>query len=258
MAGTAKHFARVTALALLATAVIVAPATARVFTGGKKANRVVGTKRADTMRLGAGNDRARGAGGKDRILGGRGNDRLSGGAGADRLEGGAGKDRLKGGKGKDRLSGGAGADRLNAADGRADRVVDGGGGKNICRIDAAELSIVRHCAKLTVVGGAGTPGGGGTTEPLSGGPGALGLATAEGLSCASSLPLCGFALTGTGADSPVGTVTGGGGVTPGAGLGVSPSEDDWEARGLYGCTADGYLRVTIGEKSVDVPVDCTA
>lgn len=207
------------------------------------------------MRLGAGNDSARGAGGKDRILGGRGDDRLSGGAGADRLKGGAGKDRLNGGKGKDRLSGGAGADRLDAADGRADKVVDGGGGKNICKIDAAELSIVRRCAKLTVVGGAGTPGGGSTTEPPTG---ALDLATAEGLSCASSLPLCTSALTGNGADSPVGAVTGGGGVTPGAGLGVSLSEDDWEARGLYGCTAGGYLRVAIGEKSVDAPGDCTA
>jgi Ca2+-binding RTX toxin-like protein len=258
-AGTARLIARALALALLAAAVTVAPATARVFTGGKKANRVVGTKRADTMRLGAGNDRARGGGGGDRMLGGRGNDRLSGGAGNDRLGGGAGKDRLTGGKGKDRLKGGAGADRLNAADGRVDAAIDGGRGRNTCRVDAAEVSKVRHCSKLTIVPGeTGAQGGGGSPAAPPGNAGALSIATADGLSCASMLPTCAFNLTGTGADSPLGLVTGGGGVTPGVGAVAAPSGDAWEAHGLYGCSADGFLRVTIGSESVDVPVDCTA
>jgi hypothetical protein len=39
---------------------------------------------------------------------------------------------------------------------------------------------------------------------------------------------------------------------------VTISGSDWTAGGLYGCTADGFLRVTIGSEFVDVPVDCTA
>jgi Ca2+-binding RTX toxin-like protein len=271
-AGTARLAARAMLLALLAAAVMTAPATARVFTGGKKANRVVGTKRADTMRLGGGNDRAGGRGGRDRILGGHGNDRLAGGAGvdrlsgnagkdrlngggaADRLNGGAGKDRLKGGAGRDRLKGGAGADVLNSVDRRADKVVDGGGGNNTCTVDAADVAVARHCAKLTVVPAGG--GGDGETTPTSGTAGALGISSGEGLSCASALPICSFTITGTGADSQLGVVTGGGGVTPGAGAVLAP-DDAWEAHGLYGCTADGFLHVSIGEESVDVPVSCS-
>jgi hypothetical protein len=37
---------------------------------------------------------------------------------------------------------------------------------------------------------------------------------------------------------------------------VSISGSDWTAAGLYGCTSDGALRVTIGSESFDVPVDC--
>jgi hypothetical protein len=38
---------------------------------------------------------------------------------------------------------------------------------------------------------------------------------------------------------------------------VTPSGSDWTAGGLYGCNADGFLRVAIGSEFVDVPVDCT-
>jgi hypothetical protein len=33
--------------------------------------------------------------------------------------------------------------------------------------------------------------------------------------------------------------------------------EPWTAQGLYGCSADGYLKVTIGSKSVRVPITCT-
>jgi hypothetical protein len=57
------------------------------------------------------------------------------------------------------------------------------------------------------------------------------------------------------ADSLLGTVTGGGGVSLAAGVGVSIEPNgDWTATGLYGCTDDGFLRVTIGGESVDVPI----
>jgi hypothetical protein len=55
----------------------------------------------------------------------------------------------------------------------------------------------------------------------------------------------------------VGTVTGGGGVTS-VGGSVAAIDENWSAIGLYGCTADGYLRVTIGSEQLDVPVDCTS
>jgi Ca2+-binding RTX toxin-like protein len=210
-------------IAVLATSMI---AEARVFTGSSKANRVKGTKKADTIRLRSGNDSAYGRGGGDRIFGGAGRDRLLGGAGADRLQG---------GKGRDRLSGGGGNDTLNFVDKRKDALVSGGAGKNSCRIDPIDLSVVRGCSKIVTVpsGGSGPgatpPGGGGTA-------GALTLGGATGLQCGSQLP--------------------GGGVTT-LGGSLTTSGEDWSALGLYGCTADGYLRVTIGSKQLDVPVDCT-
>ena len=240
-------------LALVAISAAGTPAAAKKFSGTKKANSFVGTKRADVMRLGAGNDRAAGRGGGDRIMGGKGRDRLNGGKG---------RDRVNGGKGSDRLAGGPGNDILNAVDRRRDGAVNGGAGRNTCRIDQADLPRVKRCFKLTVAPGGGSgpgqgggSGGGGT--PSGGSDGELQLVSATGLSCASSLPTCFFEIVGTGADSAVGTVTGEGGVSPGLGLGLAVSEPDWTARGTYGCTADGFLRVTIGSKQVAVPVTCT-
>ena len=51
-------------------------------------------------------------------------------------------------------------------------------------------------------------------------------------------------------------MSGGGGVTP-VGGSLTTSGEDWSAAGLYGCTADGYLRLTIGSEQLDVPIDCT-
>jgi hypothetical protein len=64
-------------------------------------------------------------------------------------------------------------------------------------------------------------------------------------------------ITGDGADAGAGTVEGGGGVTNALGLSVSINAPNWDALGLYTCTAAGFLRVTIGSESVDVPVTCT-
>jgi len=187
---------------------------------------------------------------------------VSGGTGNDRLSGAAGKDRLTGGKGKDRLAGGAGNDVLNSADGRRDGRVDGGKGRNRCGIDAVDLKVVRRCSTITVVkpapggpgtGGNGAPGGNGA----AGAAGALALTEATGLSCASTLPTCQFEITGTGADTLVGTVSGDGGAQPAAGAAVAVSGDDWTARGAYACTSNGSLVVTIGEEVLRVPVSCT-
>ncbi|MGH2980786.1 MAG: hypothetical protein ACRDKV_01920, partial [Solirubrobacterales bacterium] len=153
--------------------------------------------------------------------------------------------------GADRMAGGAGNDVINAADGRRDKRINGGRGVNRCVIDIElELSIARNCSSI-----AGVPGRGGGAGP---GPGAgLRVLGAEGIACDTPLPSCVFTLSGDGADSPLGTVTGGGGVTA-VGGSVTISSSDWTAAGLYGCTEDGFLRVTIGPEVVDVPVDCTA
>ena len=233
-------------IAVLATSMI---AEARVFSGSGKANRVKGTKKADTIRLRAGNDSANGRGGADRIFGGAGRDRLLGGAGADRLHG---------GKGRDRLSGGGGNDTLNSVDKRKDALVSGGAGKNNCRIDAVDLSVVRGCSKIVTVPSGGS--GPGATPPVGSPPGggsagALTLSSATGLQCGSEPTTCSYTLSGSGADSLLGTVSGGGGVTT-LGGSLTTSGEDWSALGLYGCTTDGYLRVTIGSEQLDVPVDC--
>ena len=180
--------------------------------------------------------------------------------------------------------GGGGNDYLNSADGRKDASVNGGRGRNRCRIDAADLSIARGCGSLKVQPGSGGPGGGpggggpggpGGPGGGPGGPGGVGgppgggleLDEASGLQCGSQLPTCVFTMSGRGADALAGTVTGGDGVT-GAGGAVSITQDDpdpsaqpqnapWTAGGSYGCTKDGFLRVAIGSEQVDVPVDCT-
>ena len=135
-------FVVVAALASLMLA-SAGPAQAKRMSGTKGADRIVGTAKADVIKSRGGNDRIKGRGG------------------SDRLSGGAGKDRLAGGSGRDRLSGGRGADRLNAVDGRADPVVNGGHGKDICRLDPADEFKAQGCEIVRIVtpGSPGVPGG---------------------------------------------------------------------------------------------------
>jgi len=237
---------------VLFTAVIAGPVQAEKFTGTKKADRLTGTAKSDALR---------GKGGKDKIKGKNGKDRLAGGGG---------NDRLVGGKGADKMSGGKGADFLNAADGAKDKTVNGGAGKDRCKIDTTDVP--KNCEKLSGPGAAGGGGSGGGSGGdgsgggsggdgsgggSGGGDGGLTVTSSSGTSCASSLPTCPFQIAGGEADALVGLVTGGGGVSVAAGPAVSISAPDWTATGLYGCTEDGFLRVTIGSKTADVPVDCT-
>jgi hypothetical protein len=143
-------FVVVAALASLMLA-SAGPAQAKRMLGTKGADRIVGTAKADVIKS---------LGGNDRIKGRRGRDRLSGGPGRDRLSGGPGRDRLSGGPGRDRLSGGPGRDRLNAVDGRRDRVVKGGPGKDVCRVDPADDAKVKGCeiVKIVKAGAPGAPG----------------------------------------------------------------------------------------------------
>jgi hypothetical protein len=221
---------RVAVVAVLSLALIgvAGPAAAKKLSGSKKSETLVGTKGADKIKGKGGNDKLKGKGGKDSLNGGKGRDQIIGGGGADRHVGGAGNDTLK------------------TADGRKDKVINAGSGSNTCIIDTAlELSIVKGCT--TIKGGTG-PG----SEP---GANELRVITYVGTLCESGLPICPYAITGEGADGPVGTVTGTGGVTT-AGGAVSIQGTEWNAAGLYGCTADGTLHVAIGTKSTDIPIDC--
>ena len=97
----------------------------------------------------------------ERMLGTKGPDTIVGTAKADVVKGRGGGDRIKGRGGMDRLFGGRGADRLNALDGRRDRLVSGGPGKDVCRIDAADRPNVRGCETVKVAKGRGPGGPGG-------------------------------------------------------------------------------------------------
>jgi Ca2+-binding RTX toxin-like protein len=240
----------ITGLAAL-LALSAGPVLAKRISGTSGADTIVGTKKADRINARGGNDRVKGRDGGDRIKGARGKDRLAGGKGGDRLKGSAGKDRVKGGKGRDRISAGKGADRLKAVDDKRDRVVNGGAGNDVCTIDQIDLPAMKNCEEAKVKTGPGAgPGGGGSRK--------LRVTSASGLTCGSGLPRCPFEIVGKGAEAPVGTVSGGGGVTLAAGAGVVIDGNDWTANGLYGCSADGYIKVTIGSKSVRVPITCTS
>jgi hypothetical protein len=100
-----------------------------------------------------------------RIVGSKASDRIVGTAKADVIKARGGNDRVRGRGGRDRLWGGRGADRLNAVDGLRDRLVRGGPGRDVCRIDAADRAKVRGCETVKIAsrgrpGGGGAPGGG--------------------------------------------------------------------------------------------------
>jgi Ca2+-binding RTX toxin-like protein len=250
--GRTKFLGGLVAISALAALVAIpaGPALAKRIAGTSGADTIVGTKKPDRINARGGNDRVKGRAGGDRLKGSRGKDRLVGGKGGDRLRGSTGEDRLKGAKGKDRISAGKGADRLNAVDDKKDRSVNGGPGNDVCTIDQADLPLLNNCEKAKVKNGG--PGGGPGDDDLR-------VTSASGLKCGSSPPLCPFQIEGAGAESgtAVETVTGGGGVTTVVGAQVVITGDTWTATGLYGCEADGYLEVTIGSKSVRVPITCT-
>jgi Ca2+-binding RTX toxin-like protein len=118
--------ALITALASLVV-VSAGPADAKRMLGTNGPDRIVGTPKADVIRSLGGNDRIKGRGGEDRLLGGR------------------------------------GADRLNAVDGRRDHVVNGGSGKDVCRVDATDRVRTKGCETVKIRKasgpGAGPPGG---------------------------------------------------------------------------------------------------
>jgi hypothetical protein len=262
----------VTAISVLGLAILLAAASALAvkYNGSKRSETVIGTEKADQVNGRGGNDLLKGRGGADRLSGGKGTNKLVGGKGNDQLLGGPQGDIVVGGPGSDRHLGGAGNDVLKANDGRRDRVIDAGSGTNRCIVDTIELSIVRGCGTVQAVApGQGGTGGGGTGGGTGGGGGGGGPGPGPGqglrvltvqVTCSPAPDVlgCSFQITGDGADAAgPGSVTGGGGVTNVVGVAGSLMPPNWNAVGGYTCTSDGFLHVTIGTESVDVPVPCT-
>jgi Ca2+-binding RTX toxin-like protein len=124
--------------------------------GTSRADRLVGTRRGDRITGRGGDDRIMGRGGRDCLRGGTGRDRvaggsssdvlegnsggdrLSGGGGGDRIAGGSGQDRIKGGSGRDRIKAGSGRDRIHAKDGRRDTIDCGRGRDTVASRDKAD------------------------------------------------------------------------------------------------------------------------
>lgn len=236
--------ARVGAALLVCGAVAAgaAAATAESLVGTKGGNLLVGTKRADTL------------------IGKAGGDLLRGKAGDDRLSGGRGRDGVIGGLGLDRIRGGPGNDVITAADGRADRFVDGGRGANSCVIDIpADLGVTRNCGTI-LAGSVPRPGAGGGDGGGGDPGGQLTVTSAQGLVCAQVVD-CAFTITGNGADALVGNVTAGGDVSSAANTAVNSFVTrTWLATGVFSCSAPGgigWLVVTIGSKSTPrITVNC--
>jgi Ca2+-binding RTX toxin-like protein len=113
------------------TLTMAGPAQAKRILGSKGSDRIVGSAKADVIRAGGGDDR---------------------------INGGRGRDRISGGRGRDRILGGRGADRLNAVDGLRDRLVRGGPGTDVCRVDSADRAI-RGCETVKIVRRGGPRGG---------------------------------------------------------------------------------------------------
>jgi Ca2+-binding RTX toxin-like protein len=212
---------------------------------GASASTLVGTKAADLLV---------GTRGSDKLNGKAGNDTLKGKAGDDVLKGGRGGDTLVGGPGADRIFGGPGNDVIRASDGRADRLVDGGGGVNTCIVDIpADLSATVDCGSIQA-GSAQGDGGGGNGADL------LNVTSAQGLTCLAVGLGCLFTITGDGADALVGNVTATGAVTSVSNAAVNGVvTGTWLATGTYQCagSGDGFLVVHIGSKSTpQIPVTC--
>ena len=95
-----------------------------------------GTRNADTLTGGSGNDEIDGYGGNDVLRGLGGNDELDGDSGNDVLFGGDGRDDLDGGTGADTLYGEAGNDRLEGE--RGDDVLFGGIGADVFEFERGD------------------------------------------------------------------------------------------------------------------------
>ncbi len=124
---------------------------------------IVGTRGADELLGGSGDDE---------IDGGRGADTISGGNGADVIDGGRGSDKLDGGEGDDEISGGSGNDMINGGSG--DNEIDGGRGNDSITTQAGDDDISGGKGRDTINSGAGNDvvDGGRGSDNINSGDGA--------------------------------------------------------------------------------------
>ena len=162
--GRTRFLAGLVAISALAALVAIpaGPALAKRIAGTNGADTIVGTKKADRINARGGNDRVNGRG-RDRLKGAKGKDRLKGvqrQGSACRWQGRRpaqwvrrqGPHQGRQGQGSD-FGLNKGADRLIAVDGRKDRAVNGGPGKDVCTIDQADLPVLKYCETAKVKNG---------------------------------------------------------------------------------------------------------
>jgi len=145
-----------------------APGHACTIRGTDGPDDLVGTRRADVICAGAGDDRVSGLGGDDVLIGGEGDDTLLGGDGHDLLQGGWGADVLDNGADSGRAEGGQGDDRfVTGADPDGAHQLVGGPGHDVADYGARTGPVT---VTLDGVGGDGAAGEGdsvGMVLPLS-------------------------------------------------------------------------------------------
>lgn len=121
--------------------------------GGRGRDVLIGNGGDDELGGGRGADTINGGDGDDVIKGNRGHDTIDGGEGDNQISGGAGNDVIDSGAGIDVLDGGRGDDDISSAGG-AD-VIDGGRGKDTIRAGAGNDSIDGGRGQDKIDGGAG-------------------------------------------------------------------------------------------------------
>ena len=126
-----------------------------IYTGTKRADRLIGWNGRDRIYGFKGNDRLSGRQGGDHLFGGPGSDRLGGGFGEDMLSGdegsdylygGDGDDKLVGGPGKDQFVDGAGDDIVNSRDGVRERI-SCGPGNDLVKADHKDV-VAPNCERV--------------------------------------------------------------------------------------------------------------
>lgn len=115
-----------------------------LIAGTKAADSITGGLGEDTLAGGPGNDTVTGGSGNDSVYGGLGNDTLTGDSGDDSLYGGIGNDRLLGSPGKDHLFGGLGNDTLIG--GAGFDILRGAGVNSAGKIGFNEVDFLYHSA----------------------------------------------------------------------------------------------------------------
>ncbi|SDB73622.1 Hemolysin-type calcium-binding repeat-containing protein [Belnapia rosea] len=113
---------------------ILAGAGNNYVSGGDGNDTIIAGADNDTLLGGAGNDQIFGGDGNNSIQGGDGDDTLAGGSGSDYISGGSGSDSIWGGAGNDTLLGGDGNDSL--AGGAGDDMLMGGAGNDVFSYEA--------------------------------------------------------------------------------------------------------------------------